>query len=219
MIYLNNFDDKHNEMHSKTTQVLLFIDVLHYLETVTQSILQNVYFFLFKAACDSMRLYQNNIHILNTFPTLTIKNQNQTYRIIHILNTFPTLPIKNQNQTYRIILFKPWLDKYISHFSFMSLNELCAFMRTQSSFALSYPLFEKTQKEKRGENVLFIENYFTYMFCFRLLQASIQNAQNLLKNNQSHNAKNNRSEHERILINIHCRTDEGIPPLLNTNPY
>ena len=76
------------------------------------------------------------------------------------------------------------------------MNDLRDFMRAHSLFVLWYPL-TKTSQKKAENNVLFDVNVlflsFVAVYDFKVVK-SIKIEQNLFKNGQSHDAKNNRSE-------------------------
>ena len=86
-------------------------------------------------------------------------------------------------------------------------------MRGYSLFLLWYPLSKKSQKRRQKINL--------FQFCFTLRKCFVfvicrhftTLKQNLLKNGQSHDAKNNRSEHFvsqcTDIIHLHCRFNEG----------
>ena len=79
----------------------------------------------------------------------------------------------------------------------MSLNDLRDFNARALAFCLIIPFFEKVTKMKADFVLLytiFFFFFFLYAFYFKVVK-TIKTEQYLLKNCQSHDAKNKRSEH------------------------
>ena len=124
--------------------------------------------------------------------------------LLYILNQIPNTTsntfLNNPKPTEcRLIPFKPG---YINMFAiqFSSLNNLRDFLRAYSLFVLWYPLLKSHKKE--GRKLLTVFNFvliyanvsflsFISIFDFKVVK-SIKMEQHLLKNGQSHDAKNKR---------------------------
>ena len=113
-----------------------------------------------------------------------------------------------------------------SSFSFR-LWTICVISCARNRF-LSYETHIRKSLKKKVENNLF-QFLFTLHKCFVLsflgiydfkVVKNIKTEQSLLKNDQSHDVKNNRFFNERVRFNLHCRSNEcGIKLQILINNY